>query len=91
VFFRGYYRVTGRVQGVGFRYTTFHKARAIDVTGFVRNLSDGSVEAEAEGTAAQLEALEAFLRTGPSASRVDALSVRRTETDHREYRDFSIL
>jgi len=49
---------SGRVQGVGFRYTTSHTARPYDVTGYVRNLSDGRVEVVVEGTPA---AVESFL------------------------------
>jgi acylphosphatase len=47
---------SGRVQGVGFRYQTLHVARGYDVAGFVRNLPDGRVEMEAEGSAAELAA-----------------------------------
>jgi acylphosphatase len=47
----------GRVQGVGFRYTTMDVAASFDVTGYVRNLRDGTVEMVAEGTRAQVEAL----------------------------------
>jgi len=49
---------SGRVQGVGFRYTTSRLADRYDVTGFVRNLSDGRVEVVVEGTSA---AVESFL------------------------------
>ena len=90
VFFRGSYRVTGRVQGVGFRYSTLHHANRIGLTGFVRNLPDGSVEAVAEGTAEQLDVFESFLKEGPSLSRVEHLSIARVETDNREYRNFSV-
>jgi acylphosphatase len=50
-------RVTysGRVQGVGFRYTTRRIAHGYDVTGYVRNLPDGNVELVAEGEAGELE------------------------------------
>lgn len=51
---RVYY--TGRVQGVGFRYTTRNLAEGYAVTGYVRNLSNGQVELVAEGPAAQVEA-----------------------------------
>jgi acylphosphatase len=46
---------TGRVQGVGFRYTTREVATGFDVTGFVKNLPDGRVELVAEGNATELE------------------------------------
>ena len=46
---------TGRVQGVGFRYTTYRIARGYDVTGFVRNLSDGTVEMLAQGPADEVD------------------------------------
>lgn len=45
----------GSVQGVGFRFTVIHAARSFDVTGFVRNLPDGTVEMMAEGEEAELK------------------------------------
>ncbi len=54
---RVYY--SGRVQGVGFRFTSHHVARGFDVAGFVRNLPDGRVELFAEGTRSEIDA---FLR-----------------------------
>ena len=57
---------SGRVQGVGFRYTTASIARRFPVVGYVRNLPDGSVELVAEGSA---EGLDEFL--GEVASRFD--------------------
>jgi len=48
---------TGRVQGVGFRYTVLRLADPLSVTGFVRNLPDGSVELLAEGDASSVESL----------------------------------
>ena len=50
---------TGRVQGVGFRYSTVRIARELAVTGFVQNLSDGRVRLVAEGAADELERFEA--------------------------------
>ena len=47
---------SGRVQGVGFRYTTLQVAREFDVSGFVRNLADGRVQLEAEGKAVDVAA-----------------------------------
>ncbi len=54
---RRHYIFSGDVQGVGFRYRAVHTARYLGVTGWVRNLPDGSVEMEAEGTAQDLESL----------------------------------
>jgi len=67
------YRVQGRVQGVGYRYFVLRQAGALGVTGFARNLADGSVEVVAEGEAQALADLEARLREGPSFSEVTAL------------------
>lgn len=53
---------SGHVQGVGFRYTTRTLARRFDVTGFVRNLSDGRVELVAEGGSKELETLLRLIR-----------------------------
>jgi acylphosphatase len=53
---------SGRVQGVGFRYQTLHLARGYDVSGYVRNLSDGRVLVEAEGTPAEVGAFIAAIQ-----------------------------
>ena len=62
--------VQGRVQGVGYRYFVQREADARGVTGFVRNLPDGSVEVVAEADEPVIADLEAQLRRGPSFSRV---------------------
>ena len=62
--------VRGHVQGVSFRYDTLRKALEIGVTGWVRNLPDGSVEVTAEGDRTQLQRLLDYLRRGPPAARV---------------------
>jgi acylphosphatase len=67
------YVVRGRVQGVGYRYFALQVARELGVTGFVRNVSDGSVEVVAEADDATLAAFEARLREGPSFGRVEDL------------------
>jgi len=69
--------VSGRVTGVGFRYFTHDVARRQGLTGVVRNLPDGSVEAIAEGDEESLTRLEVALRRGPSRARVE-----RVEVDH---------
>ena len=62
--------VSGRVQGVNFRYYTAHEAQRLRVTGWVRNNTDGTVEVMAEGPREQLEELLAFLRVGSPAAEV---------------------
>lgn len=62
---RYHIQVTGRVQGVGFRFFTQRAARNRRVSGWVRNRGDGSVEAEAQGTDAAVEAFLGDLREGP--------------------------
>lgn len=67
--------VRGYVQGVSFRYYTLHRARNLDLRGFVRNLWDGSVEVVAEGPRQSLEQLLSWLRQGPPAAQVDQVIV----------------
>jgi acylphosphatase len=62
--------ISGRVQGVGFRYSLQREAQRLGLAGWVRNRSDGSVEALAHGAAEALDALAAWARRGPPAARV---------------------
>ena len=67
--------VSGRVQGVGFRYFTQDAARHAGVAGLVRNLLDGRVEVLAEGDEQALRRLEQAIRQGPSRARVEHVEV----------------
>lgn len=67
------YLVRGSVQGVGYRYFVMREASALGVTGFARNLGDGTVEVVAEASDDLLTAFEDSLRKGPSFSRVTDL------------------
>jgi acylphosphatase len=67
--------VEGLVQGVAFRACTTDEARRLRVAGWVRNLPDGRVEAEAEGERSAVEALVAWCRRGPPAARVTGVRV----------------
>ena len=67
--------VSGRVQGVGFRFFTQDIARQEGVMGVVRNLPDGRVEIVAEGDDQSLARLEAAIRQGPSHARVEQVEV----------------
>ena len=68
--------IEGLVQGVGFRYFVQRKARALGITGWVRNRVDGSVEAIVQGDPDAVEELISLARTGPSSARVTNVSVR---------------
>ena len=81
--------VSGRVQGVGFRYFTQDTARREGVTGWVRNLPDGRVEALAEGDADAVMRLERALRTGPRGARLDRVYVD-DEDPTGKYATFSV-
>jgi len=67
--------VSGRVQGVFFRDTVRNAAEREGVAGWVRNKSDGTVEAVLEGDAAAVERVIALSREGPPAAEVDAVEV----------------
>lgn len=62
--------VTGRVQGVGYRYFALRHAQELGVAGFVKNLPDGSVEVVAEAAEGALLSFEDRLRRGPSFAAV---------------------
>ena len=67
--------ISGRVQGVGFRFFAETAALREGVHGWVRNLPDGRVEAAAEGDAEAVERFERALRHGPRGARVDHVEV----------------
>ena len=67
-------RVSGRVQGVGYRISLQDEAQRHGVTGWVRNRSDGTVEALLQGTGPAVEAVIAWARRGPPGARVESLA-----------------
>lgn len=71
--------VRGRVQGVAFRYHTARTASLHHLTGWVRNLPDGSVQACFEGEAGDVQAMVQWCRSGPELARVDELIEQREE------------
>jgi len=84
------YRVTGRVQGVGFRAFVIRVGRAAGVRGAVRNEPDGSVLVVAQGVEAAMERFRAGLTQGPPAARVlDVAEVSGPTETHAERFDAS--
>lgn len=75
------YRITGRVQGVGFRYFVWREARALGIAGWVRNRADGTVEALVSGTEEQHAEIRHHLEAGPRGARVIAVEVAESPGD----------
>lgn len=80
--------LSGRVQGVGFRYTTSNQARSLGLAGWVRNLSDGRVEAVFEGDRATLEKMLAWCQQGPTMAHVRDVETQweEGEPQHTRFR-----
>jgi len=70
-----HYLISGRVQGVGFRFFAEAQAAVEGVHGYVRNLPDGRVEALVEGDEESVERVEHALRRGPAGARVESVLV----------------
>lgn len=75
--------VRGRVQGVYFRDYTYRQALKNNLTGWVRNLPDGTVETLLCGTEPKVSAMVDWLRTGSPMSRVDDLVIREIVTEEQ--------
>ncbi|POP45839.1 acylphosphatase [Superficieibacter electus] len=82
--------VYGRVQGVGFRYTTQYEAQKLGLTGYARNLDDGSVEVVACGENERVEQLLTWLKAGgPRSARVEKVLTEPSQGDS-SWRKFTI-
>ncbi|MCD4690676.1 acylphosphatase [bacterium] len=82
-------RIAGTVQGVGFREFTRRTAQTLELTGWVRNRPDGSVELVAEGPEERLDQLIAAVRAGPRGSAVTDVSVDWSQATN-ELPEFSV-
>ena len=80
--------IRGYVQGVGFRWSAAREAKNLGITGYVRNLSDGSVYIEAEGTADQLKLFVGWCKKGPGSGYVE--SVETESSAPAGYPEFTI-
>ena len=86
---RAHIVVSGRVQGIFFRAETQEKAQQLGVTGWVKNLSDGRVEAVFEGNKAQVEEMVNWAKSGPPGAIVNHLDLTWEEYQG-EFPDFEI-
>ena len=84
------YLVHGEVQGVGFRYFAWRLATRLGLTGWVRNLPDGSVEALADGDPVDLTRFEAELRRGPPMASVTSVQSGQTPSENERFDSFEI-
>ena len=85
-------RITGLVQGVGYRASLCDEAQAGGLSGWVRNRRDGSVEAVVQGSPDAVEALIAWARRGPPAARVTGVSAQPAAGElDRPYSGFGML
>ena len=87
---RAHVYVSGRVQGVFFRYETRKEAKKHGVKGWVKNLQDGRVEAVFEGEKEDVEKLIDFCRKGPPLAKVDKVEVFWEEYKG-EFKSFNIV
>ncbi len=81
-------RISGRVQGVGFRYSTAQEANRLGLVGWVRNLADGRVETQASGLADDIGAFLSWLERGPRLAMV--LEVETREQAPADHQGFTI-
>ncbi|HOO55289.1 MAG TPA: acylphosphatase [bacterium] len=83
-------KVTGAVQGVGYRYFVIRRSVALGLTGYAKNMNDGSVEVVAEGNRNKLDELIKDLWEGPSFSSVSSVEVEREQSSERVFSGFNI-
>lgn len=82
--------VSGRVQGVGFRWFVRAEALPLGLTGWIRNRGDGAVEGEVEGRDDAIDALESCLEVGPSSAIVTNVEISEISDDTPRYNHFEI-
>jgi acylphosphatase len=79
--------ISGHVQGVGFRWSAFNEARNRGIKGFVKNLSDGRVYIEAEGSLNQLNTFVEWCKKGPAHGSVDTVNIDKVPpVNYTEFR-----
>lgn len=81
--------VSGRVQGVGFRYSTYNKAKELNINGWVKNTFDGKVEAMLEGDENNIREMLSWCGKGPSMAFVSNIEILE-QPYIEEYKEFTI-
>ena len=76
--------ISGRVQGVGYRYSTRKKAETLGIVGWVRNLPNGQVEALIAGNSTQIDQMIAWFHDGPPAAKVAAVETEEQTPQQHE-------
>jgi acylphosphatase len=84
------YLVTGRVQGVGYRYFAMRTAQRLGIRGTVKNLRDGRVEVAAAGAAESMAAFRAELERGPQGAKVTSIEERELPNDNEFGDEFTV-
>ena len=84
-----YALISGRVQGVGFRYSAYREACRLGLSGWVRNKANGDVEVLAQGKQQKLDLFLAWLHRGPPGARVDIVQDKPVSINS-QYSNFSI-
>jgi acylphosphatase len=83
--------ISGRVQGVGYRFSFAEAATALGLRGWVRNLRDGSVEACVHGDVAAIESIVTWAKRGPPAAHVTNVAVFDSDESTPTHKQFQIL
>lgn len=82
--------ISGRVQGVGFRYYTYRSAKELGIKGWVQNLQDGTVETVVTGSQEDVEKMVDKLKEGPPSSRVQNIEEINGQINADNFNDFTI-
>ncbi len=85
-----YLKISGRVQGVGYRYFTLQNARELGVAGWVKNMRDGTVEVVLSGSEDQVAGMIDRLKKGPFSAKVTSIKELDTPQQEDDFQDFSI-
>lgn len=83
-------KISGRVQGVGFRHFTRQNARDLEINGWVKNMRDGTVETVLSGSPKDVETMIKRLQKGPISARVDDIMELESDAVNEDYNRFSV-